>query len=80
MVIIVPDAITQPDAGVLYITGNYDHDGPSNLTATDPHLTYLAHIAVRTGMVGGILFQVPNQNLVFTSDPLRKVHAHALHA
>lgn len=73
LVIIVPDTIQHTDAGMLYITGGGNHNGPADISASDEDIFVVSQLAVKTGMVGAALFQVPNQRIQFAADPLQKV-------
>ncbi len=56
--------------GTLYITGNSNTDAPPNGQSEDEELCYA--IALTDHVVCAVIWQVPNQPIVFTSDPTRQ--------
>jgi PhoPQ-activated pathogenicity-related protein len=70
LVITIPDVIQHPEHAFLYITGGDNGDSVPDVTSSDVDLMLL--LAVETGTVTGSLFQVPNQPMYFSEDPLKK--------
>lgn len=72
LTIMVPDTVLYSDSAFLYITGgsNRDHTPPDPLK--DEEAILLSKAVVKTGMVGGVLRQVPNQPITFPGDPRNK--------
>jgi PhoPQ-activated pathogenicity-related protein len=70
MLIIVPDKLdpAQEDKGFIWVTGghNRESDIPTNPNSEDNFLT--ATLCVDMGVVGAVLYQVPNQPLCFTDE------------
>jgi len=71
MVVIVPSNLQHTDTSVLWITGGNNNNGGAIPTATDTDLLIVADFAVGTGVIAASLYQVPNQNIVFSADPLQ---------
>lgn len=69
LVIVVPDDIHWTANASLYITGGTNSAGIP--AAKDEDIVLAASIAMGTGTITGALFQVPNQHMKFTSDPLQ---------
>ncbi|XP_025106923.1 autocrine proliferation repressor protein A-like isoform X2 [Pomacea canaliculata] len=64
----VPDRITRPEAGLLYIS--YGGNGPNYIPDVDDEfISFITLMAVSTGTVCANLRQVPNQPIVFNNDP-----------
>ncbi|XP_072168404.1 autocrine proliferation repressor protein A-like [Diadema setosum] len=71
LTITIPDNLTYPDKAAVWVTGGSNHDGPPDpLKDQETLLTSL--LAVATGSVTAILRQIPNQPIVFKSDPRQK--------
>ncbi|XP_064606085.1 autocrine proliferation repressor protein A-like [Liolophura sinensis] len=71
MTVAIPDELTHPEAGLLYISygsngGNYTPD------IGDEFISFISLMAVSTGAVAANLRQVPNQPVVFKNDPSQK--------
>jgi PhoPQ-activated pathogenicity-related protein len=63
------------DAAALYITGG-DNNSPDALpSSTDEDVLVCASLAVQTGTVCAVLFQIPNAPIVYAADPLRKARS-----
>lgn len=65
----VPDAITRPNHGSLYISngGNSDNFVPD--IGSDEFIQFITLMAASTGSVSANLRQVPNQPIIFNNDP-----------
>lgn len=70
LVVIVPDEVRYTRNASLWITGG--SQGSSPPTGTDEDILVSAALAMNTGMVIGALFQVPNEHITFSSDPIQK--------
>ena len=70
LVVIVPDEIKHANNGTLWITGGSVTDGPPK--STDEDIVLSAALATSTGIVTGALFGVPNEHLIFSSDPTQQ--------
>jgi PhoPQ-activated pathogenicity-related protein len=55
----------------LYVTGG-SNTGAIPSSPTDEDLLVAATLAMNTGTIAGTLFQVPNEHMVFTSDPIQQ--------
>ncbi|XP_078691621.1 autocrine proliferation repressor protein A-like isoform X1 [Branchiostoma floridae x Branchiostoma belcheri] len=72
LTVVIPDNITYPDAGFLFIDGD-NNDHPESLPSHGDNFVSLVNMfAVGTGSVAANLKQVPNGHLVFKKDPLQK--------
>jgi len=72
MLVIVPHEVQVKDTAMLWITGgtnNYDDDG--QVDVTDEEVLLLSNIAVSNKIVAAVLFQIPNQPIVFSEDVLQ---------
>eukprot|EP00998_Keelungia_sp_KM082_P012567 NODE_892_length_1573_cov_85.687414_g881_i0.p1 GENE.NODE_892_length_1573_cov_85.687414_g881_i0~~NODE_892_length_1573_cov_85.687414_g881_i0.p1 ORF type:complete len:494 (-),score=112.77 NODE_892_length_1573_cov_85.687414_g881_i0:31-1512(-) len=69
LVVVVPDKLQyDKDSAFLWITGGENRNPePPSPTGEDVLLTSL--VAINTGTIGAALFQVPNEPIVFPSDP-----------
>lgn len=70
LVVIVPDELKFKQNGSLWITGGGMTGG-----LPDPHsedVALSAALAITTGTITGVLFQIPNEHIVFSSDPIQK--------
>ena len=74
LVIIVPKKIQHTDFGFLWITGgnNKNSEDINGYNAKNEDIIVGAYQAVHNGIVAGILFQVPNQPVLFATDPIQK--------
>jgi PhoPQ-activated pathogenicity-related protein len=73
MCVIVPKGkILYDDFAFLWITGGNNEHGGGTLAANDEDIQVAAYQAVHNGVVAGVLYQVPNQHIVFATDPLQK--------
>jgi PhoPQ-activated pathogenicity-related protein len=72
LVVLVPegDNLKYTKTGGLYITGGSMGDSPPTIHSEDVFLA--ATLAVTSGTVVGALFQVPNEHIIFASDPIQK--------
>lgn len=68
--IVIPDVILRKTKAFMYITGGSNNDGPPTADSEDVKLC--GSIAVTTGAVCTVLFQVPNEPFVFAEDPERR--------
>ena len=72
LLLIIPHRLTVRQTGLLWITGgSNDHQGPE-VDIQDPDVQMMANIAVSNQMVTAVLFQVPNQPIVFSEDGLQE--------
>jgi PhoPQ-activated pathogenicity-related protein len=73
-VIIIPDNYdaSHPNNGTLWITdGNNDH--PDEFpTIENYNMVIASQLAKGTGLITGCLFQIPNEKMLFSSDPEQK--------
>ncbi|ESO95659.1 hypothetical protein LOTGIDRAFT_231895 [Lottia gigantea] len=68
MVVAVPDKLTHPEHGLMYIS--YGSNGPTfTPDVGDEFVTFITLMAVSTGTICANLHQIPNQPLVFKKDP-----------
>ena len=70
MVVIVPDEIKYKNNGSLYITGG--SMGSSLPDAKDEDIIVATALASGSGVITAALFQIPNENVIFASDPIQK--------
>ena len=72
MFVIIPHNIEVRDTALLWITGgsnNYEDDG--HVDILDEEVLLMSNIAVSNKIVTAILWQIPNQGIVFAEDPLQ---------
>ena len=70
LLIIVPDEIKVLDTSTLWITGKDNDDG--DVVSTEYFdVQFMADVAISQGMTTAVLFQVPNQPIVFSEDILQ---------
>lgn len=60
---------------MLYITGGSNTDTPPDGTSGDEDVKLCLSLALLDRIVCAVLFQVPNQPIVFPTDPLQKSRA-----
>lgn len=65
----VPKVIKDPTRATLYITGG-SNEGPPSTGNEDTDVT--TAICLETGVVSAVVFQIPNEDIVFPADPLQK--------
>ncbi|PIK49439.1 putative autocrine proliferation repressor protein A-like [Apostichopus japonicus] len=73
LIIMVPDVVLYSDTAFVYITGGSNRipsSPPDPLK--DDEAILLSKAALKTGMVGAVLQQVPNQPIFFPGDPRNK--------
>lgn len=70
LVVIVPDNVVWTRNASLWVTG-WSNTSPLP-KATDEDVILAAELAMGTGMIMGSLFQIPNEHIIFSSDPLQK--------
>jgi PhoPQ-activated pathogenicity-related protein len=70
LVIIVPDDLRFKNNGSIWITGGSQGNGIPKSTDEDVYLA--AALAVTTGTVTSVLFQIPNEHITFSADPIQK--------
>eukprot|EP00118_Oscarella_pearsei_P016366 m.155297 g.155297 ORF g.155297 m.155297 type:complete len:483 (+) comp38666_c0_seq1:42-1490(+) len=70
MNVIIPHDVKYPDHALLFITGG--NNGNSKPGLTDEELSLMTQVTLKTGMVGAILYQIPNQPILFRDDPFQK--------
>jgi PhoPQ-activated pathogenicity-related protein len=72
VLVVIPNQTKYTDAAALWITGN-DNGTPDDLPSnTDEDVLVCASLAVQTGTVCSVLYQIPNAPIVYAADPLRK--------
>jgi PhoPQ-activated pathogenicity-related protein len=70
LVVIVPSTIKYTQNASLYITGGDNSLGSGNLpTAKDEDVVLASALSMSNGIVVGVLFQIPNQRIIFRDDP-----------
>lgn len=74
LVVVVPDNYKAKfnKTAALYITGGNNHHENRKPQNTDQDILMCAAMAVGSGTACGVLFQVPNQPVVFFDDPIQK--------
>jgi PhoPQ-activated pathogenicity-related protein len=70
LVVIVPDAINFKNNGTLYITGGSMGDSVPSPNSED--IIVAAALATSVGQITGALFQIPNEQITFSADPIQK--------
>lgn len=71
LAVIVPDEIEITDQALIYLTGG--DNVPTDIIQTDREDIILAStIATKTRSITSVMFQIPNQPMVFHTDPLQK--------
>ncbi|KAK7102758.1 autocrine proliferation repressor protein A-like [Littorina saxatilis] len=74
MYVAVPDNLSRPDAGALYIS--YGSNGNDFIPDVgDEFISFISLMAVSTGTVCANLRQIPNQPIVFKNDPTQEVRS-----
>lgn len=69
LLVLVPDEIKYQTNGTLYITGS----GMNSVDVEKTEDTKVAlSLATSTGVVTGVLYQIPNEHTTFSSDPIQK--------
>ncbi|XP_046562184.1 autocrine proliferation repressor protein A-like [Haliotis rubra] len=71
MIVAVPDNLTRPDAGCLYISYGSNGYGSFTPDVGDEFISFITLMAVSTGTICANLRQVPNQPVIFKNDPSR---------
>ena len=71
LLVIVPDELRVLDTATLWITGG-DNDMGDDFRIEDFDEYFMADVAVSQGMTTAVLFQVPNQPIVFSDDVLQE--------
>ena len=71
LLVIVPDNAEVLDTSVLWIAGGSNRDDDNDVEISSFYVQFLADIAVSNKMTAAILYQVPNQPIVFTEDILQ---------
>jgi PhoPQ-activated pathogenicity-related protein len=73
VLVVVPNRTKYADAAAMWITGNGNDGAPDQLPSnTDEDVLVCAALAVTTGTVCTVLYQIPNAPVVFAADPLKK--------
>jgi PhoPQ-activated pathogenicity-related protein len=67
LLIVVPDTILDYTHGALYITGGSNGQGNPDVFSED--VLFCDVLASATGTICGVLWQIPNQEITFPSDP-----------
>lgn len=70
LVVIVPDDLRFKQNGSLWITGGSVTSGLPSPKDEDMYVS--AALAVTTGTITGVLYQIPNEHMTFSSDPIQK--------
>jgi PhoPQ-activated pathogenicity-related protein len=71
LVVIVPDDLKVKDQGLLYLTGG--DNVPEDIIKEDREDVILVYtMALRTHSITAAMFQIPNQPIVFRTDPIQK--------
>eukprot|EP01034_Spumella_vulgaris_P036549 gene36549-45070_t len=70
IVVIVPDEVKWTRNASLWITGGNNNNSPPGKDSED--IILAAALATSTGCITGALFQIPNQHVKFSSDPIQK--------
>ncbi|XP_054763349.2 autocrine proliferation repressor protein A-like [Lytechinus pictus] len=70
LTITIPEHIVSPEHAFLFITGGSTKSSPPD-PRTDKEILRTSNIALGAGIVGATLRQVPNQPIVFKTDPLQ---------
>ena len=70
LLIIVPHHLTVRQTGLLWITGGSNDHQTGEINIQDFDVQMMGNISVSNEMVTAVLFQVPNQPIVFLEDPL----------
>mmetsp|Transcript_23111 Transcript_23111/g.32621 ORF Transcript_23111/g.32621 Transcript_23111/m.32621 type:complete len:520 (-) Transcript_23111:242-1801(-) len=71
VVVIVPKKLKVQNLGMTYLTGNCNKN-PSVPTATDEDILVVDTVAATTGVIGIVVFQLPNCPIVYPSDPSKR--------
>lgn len=69
LLVVVPDKILDNTHAALYITGG--SNGQGNPSITDEDVLFCDVLASATGTVCGVLWQIPNQDIIFPTDPVQ---------
>jgi PhoPQ-activated pathogenicity-related protein len=74
LVVIVPSNLNPEYSknATLWITGGSNGSPDNWPVPTDEDIATTATLAMNTGTVSAALFQIPNEHIVFSSDPLQK--------
>jgi PhoPQ-activated pathogenicity-related protein len=71
LAVIVPEQLIITDQALIYLTGG--DNVPSDIIREDREDIILAStIAIQTQSIVGVMFQIPNQPIIFRTDPLQK--------
>eukprot|EP00598_Pedospumella_elongata_P013548 CAMPEP_0184987744 /NCGR_PEP_ID=MMETSP1098-20130426/21596_1 /TAXON_ID=89044 /ORGANISM="Spumella elongata, Strain CCAP 955/1" /LENGTH=156 /DNA_ID=CAMNT_0027512333 /DNA_START=16 /DNA_END=483 /DNA_ORIENTATION=+ len=70
LVVIVPDNLDFTRNATIWITGGSQGSGAPR--AGDEDVVVSAALATNTGVITGVLYQVPNEHTTFSSDPIQK--------
>lgn len=68
VVVIIPKNVKVDTMAMAYLTGNCNHN-PSVPDAKDEDVLVVDTVAATTGVVGMVVFQIPNCPMVYPSDP-----------
>jgi len=71
LVIIVPDEIQETETAGLWIAGGTNRDDDDEINVNSFYVQFLSQIATTNKMVTAILYQVPNQPVVYSEDILQ---------
>lgn len=69
LLVVVPDKVADNTHAALYITGGSNGQGNPKVDSEDT--LFCGVLAASTGTVCGVLWQIPNQDIIFPSDPVQ---------
>lgn len=69
LVVIVPDTINWKNNGTMWITGHGMGYRPTS--NKDEDIALAASLAMGVGTITGVLFQIPNEDITFATDPIQ---------
>ena len=69
--VIVPHELKHPELAITYLTGNCNED-PKPPANDDEELLLISDIAAQTGIIGVLVWQLPNCHIIYPSDPSKK--------
>ncbi len=69
LLVVVPDKVADTTHAALYITGGSNGQGNPKVDSEDT--LFCGVLAASTGTVCGVLWQIPNQDIIFPSDPVQ---------
>jgi PhoPQ-activated pathogenicity-related protein len=72
VIVVVPSKVQHKNMSVAYLTGNCNEAPVGIPGKTDEELLLIDTISHDTGVVGIIVYQLPNCHIVYPSDPSKK--------